>query len=381
MVDRVPLYPGRVKMTPVSGQANIYDMERADQPTQAGTPLNKTTLLKDSTAALYGLTDATPDDVFECIGKYNIYWWKKWIPSHAGIAEVRTNISSETKVLERHARTIQYSYELNINQSTGEYSLKNPINLEISSTTSSSTAVVAEAQKIVDHAPCYITNLESDPSAIYYVPQGATAGNLGTDATIFGHIYGKDSEYAYIAFQTSATIKAQWVTTQSGIIPPSDPIYLQSTNRNAYPDGGTQDGYEYKYLGTPFENAATAAKVATVSYTGVGTYGENSRCALTFDFAPVWVFLMTWYISGDSRFDKSQMAGDFLASSNTCSLYMPCVPTTDSQYIGFGGTSASSDNLYGKKSEDGKTITWYSTSSASEQCNTQGYTYCFVAIG
>nr|DAW56287.1 MAG TPA: hypothetical protein [Caudoviricetes sp.] len=68
MVDRVPLYPGRVKMTPVSGQANIYDMERADQPTQAGTPLNKTTLLKDSTAALYGLTDATPDDVFQKLG-------------------------------------------------------------------------------------------------------------------------------------------------------------------------------------------------------------------------------------------------------------------------------------------------------------------------
>lgn len=67
MVDRVPLYPGRVKMTPVSGQANIYDMERADQPTQAGTPLNKTTLLKDSTAALYGLTDATPDDVFKLL--------------------------------------------------------------------------------------------------------------------------------------------------------------------------------------------------------------------------------------------------------------------------------------------------------------------------
>ena len=39
--DRVPLYPGRVKMTPVSGQANTYDMVRADQPTHEGTPINK----------------------------------------------------------------------------------------------------------------------------------------------------------------------------------------------------------------------------------------------------------------------------------------------------------------------------------------------------
>jgi hypothetical protein len=41
--DRVPLYPGRVKMTPVSGQANVYDMVRADQPQKDGTPLNRNT--------------------------------------------------------------------------------------------------------------------------------------------------------------------------------------------------------------------------------------------------------------------------------------------------------------------------------------------------
>lgn len=69
MKDRVPLYPGRVKLTPVSGQANIYDMVRADSPTQEGTPLNKDSLLKDSTAALYGLgADAVPDDIFKTLG-------------------------------------------------------------------------------------------------------------------------------------------------------------------------------------------------------------------------------------------------------------------------------------------------------------------------
>ena len=68
MQDRVPLYPGRVVLTPVSGQANTYDMTRADQPTQEGTPLNKASLLKDATAALYGLgTDAVPDDALSAI--------------------------------------------------------------------------------------------------------------------------------------------------------------------------------------------------------------------------------------------------------------------------------------------------------------------------
>ena len=64
MKDRVPLYPGRVRLTPVSGQQNTYDMVRADKPTQEGDPLSKKTLLKDDTAALYGLdATAVPDDV------------------------------------------------------------------------------------------------------------------------------------------------------------------------------------------------------------------------------------------------------------------------------------------------------------------------------
>lgn len=68
MQDRVSLYPGRVKLEPVAGQANTYDLTRADQPTQEGTPLNKASLLKDATAALYGLPNtAVPDDVLSKI--------------------------------------------------------------------------------------------------------------------------------------------------------------------------------------------------------------------------------------------------------------------------------------------------------------------------
>lgn len=42
--DRVPTYPGRVKLTPVSGQTNTYDLVRADLPIQNGTPINKALL-------------------------------------------------------------------------------------------------------------------------------------------------------------------------------------------------------------------------------------------------------------------------------------------------------------------------------------------------
>lgn len=65
MQDRVSIYPGRVKLTPVSGRADTYDMERADSPTQEGTPLNKASFLKDTTAELYGKdASAVPDEIF-----------------------------------------------------------------------------------------------------------------------------------------------------------------------------------------------------------------------------------------------------------------------------------------------------------------------------
>lgn len=60
MQDRVPTYPGRVKLTPVSGQENTYDMVRADEPTQEGTPLNKASLLSDETAAALELSQSDP---------------------------------------------------------------------------------------------------------------------------------------------------------------------------------------------------------------------------------------------------------------------------------------------------------------------------------
>lgn len=68
MKNRIPTYPGRVVLTPVQGAANTYDMVRADVPLEEGTPLNKETLLQDSTATMLGLgSDATPDDAIKSL--------------------------------------------------------------------------------------------------------------------------------------------------------------------------------------------------------------------------------------------------------------------------------------------------------------------------
>ena len=70
MKDRIPKYAGRVKLIPVANQPNIYDMERADEPLETGTPLNKATLLSDETAALLGLTEnGNVNDAFNAISR------------------------------------------------------------------------------------------------------------------------------------------------------------------------------------------------------------------------------------------------------------------------------------------------------------------------
>lgn len=71
MKDRLSRYAGRIKLTPVPNEENLYDMQRADQPIEEGTPLNKSTLLKDETAELFGLdNDATVNDALNKTGEF-----------------------------------------------------------------------------------------------------------------------------------------------------------------------------------------------------------------------------------------------------------------------------------------------------------------------
>ena len=74
MKDRISLYPGRVKLTPVSGQTNVYDLERADEPLQEGTPLNRDTLLSAEVASFLGLAEnATPSEALKILAADLVY--------------------------------------------------------------------------------------------------------------------------------------------------------------------------------------------------------------------------------------------------------------------------------------------------------------------
>lgn len=345
MQDRIPLYPGRVKMTPVAGQANTYDMVRADDPTQAGTPLNKATLLKDATAALFGLgTGAVPDDVLAELGKYKQYWWKRRVPKTTGYIE---DLVVANGWLSKGSGNINYAKSISIS-SAGEITFQSEGAIPITGTFPS-TILDTPINSLKSQLPCYIkTTAGGDftSSTILYLSEN-------TDITKGD--YSGDSDYG-IYMSNGYTVTAKYVSNEAGSWQ-----YVQSSNRSAYPDSGTQDGYEYEYLGIPFDNAVTAPKIETGNYVGTGTHGSNNPNTLTFGFVPkVWGWL--GYKSNGSVFFLPSIAFIQWGEKNI--------------QIAIGtGSSGGCFPTYQNSS-----VSW-SANTVYVQANQSGYTYYYFAIG
>jgi hypothetical protein len=68
MKDRNAANPNRYLVTPETGSPYYATIQRADNPTEEGTPYNKISVLRDATATALGLTAAAvPDDAFNAV--------------------------------------------------------------------------------------------------------------------------------------------------------------------------------------------------------------------------------------------------------------------------------------------------------------------------
>lgn len=351
MQDRIPLYPGRVKMTPVAGQANTFDMVRADDPTQAGTPLNKATLLKDATAALYGLgASAVPDDVLAEIGKYKQYWWRRRDLGHYVLQE--TSISAPRTIYMSYSSVVTYTYgsSVTINQTDGTVTIDNPQTLTTQRAPNASVFDPLIGSYYMCDKNMRHPNTGADvmfANTLYFIPNRATISNNGEDY--------------YLA---TAAMKISTEKTA-----PGDWEYLQSSTRSAYPDSGTSGGYEYEYLGIPFDNAVTAPKIETGSYVGTGTYGASNPNTLTFGFAPKFVWIYEW-LRGDAWYDAGDITKvpfGIIPEGDFGRHFPPCNSTGDS------------NTAYSKRV--GTTLSWYNKESAGAQLNYSNSTYYYIAIG
>lgn len=145
--------------------------------------------------------------------------------------------------------------------------------------------------------------------------------------------------------------------------------YQPVTGYAAIPAGTT-----IEYLG----KLGDKARVQVVSYVGTGTYGADNPNSLTFDFVPkVVMFIDYVYTDGTNRgnhyidnyskiyYEMSRLSTEKLTGAYT-------------QNNGLGGYGP---QLYGKKTNGGKTITWYSQSGSDYQANSAGYIYTYLGIG
>ena len=135
--------------------------------------------------------------------------------------------------------------------------------------------------------------------------------------------------------------------------------------------------------------------IYTTSYVGTGTSGKDNPNTLTFDFVPefIWIYWMDYSFksNGGSRTVSSLIRTASNSSSGGPTSFPFCMCanlTTDYEnYKGFTYSASSSSYVFIKKSEDGKTISWYynTTYNAAEQFNSNdsnyNFTYHVLAIG
>lgn len=329
MQDRVSLYPGRVKLEPVAGQANTYDLTRADQPTQEGTPLNKASLLQDTTASAFGLgTDAVPDDALHLLSRFqrglgNEYIWAKeqwnW--------EVVKSNSTYSQILVKSGNTnrtyVRYSDDI-ILDSDGNISLAEPIT-QIYPTYNSAGSLQLD-NKYVQLSSFSYADAEVQPVRF-------------SDGVTF--VSGDTYRLTY------RIVDALYRRTLFG--------YVNSPSPDAYPPA-VSDGYTYNPLG----QLGDKVRIATGSYTGAGTFGSSSPNRLTFEFEPKVVFIGA-------------------GTTNTFSVVMVRDGTSTGLILG--------DDYRGYQvvSWNGNTVTWYlgntRRTAADMQLNERGITYYYVAIG
>ena len=112
---------------------------------------------------------------------------------------------------------------------------------------------------------------------------------------------------------------------------------------------------------------ATKAQVTTGSYTGTGTYGEDSPNSLTFDFEPKLLIVMS---NAYSLFNgpEAEPAEWFLAINGIENIYSAVTTNTNELTPVYFTWS-------------GNTVRWYEGTKDKYQLNYSGRVYRYIAVG
>ena len=144
--------------------------------------------------------------------------------------------------------------------------------------------------------------------------------------------------------------------------------------------------------GTGATNAEQARKnlgipnVAIISYTGTGTSGESGACSVTLPFVPRMLMMLCCVGQKINDDNIHCRPISYYNSRAFDTILCESMPTTYTKGWGFYAPQIGSSTFhtpYGKKSYDGKTISWYveeQSQSIWEQCNQSGFEYYILAV-
>jgi len=296
--------------------------------------------LTPATAELFGLgADSTPNDALAFLGKYNLHWWK--MRGYGAHYETLVQSNDETctiSVPSSSGADFYYSSSITISQTDGKISLVNPQSFHVEWGQGS-------YDKAIGKYVC--RNAYQNVDSVLKFDKDVTYSAYGSDSSLVTTFKG--------GVQTIIGVYVEETT---------DWQFVYSEDSEAYPKSGVVNGFEYQYLGIPFDNAVTAPKIATGSYIGTGVYGASNPNRLTFDFVPkIWGF----YAAEGGGVHVAQAATMLVWGANGSWL--------------IGRADSPVDIITTVLSYSGNTVSFYSTQGSYAQNNNQGYIYYYFAIG
>lgn len=381
MKDRVSTYPGRVRLTPVSGQENVYDLVRADQPTEPGMPLNKANLLTDAVAALLGGNSTmTPNEAFNVLAEnFYAYTWRRYDKKYKAAYSAN---SLGTKV---------YSDSIGLGPTNSSYGTLSTmlISKNISIDSNGNVSLVSPTQYTVSQSNTNTIN--NNIANRYFQMKTLGPSNYISSGLNTTDIYFNENTSGTIASQSNTVLlrtkdSVKVVSTETDKEYSTETI-VKSTNSSAYPNpSGLSGDYYYEYIGRLIDRVYESRPIAVVKYIGTGTYGSANPVEVTFPFAPRYVMIHGYrsgtqspsviytklFNSGSSEVYNHPLDTNLLTTS-----YQAQLAPSMSDYPTYS---------YGKKSADGRTISWYCTQDLSSypgkyQRNEKGLEYICIGIG
>ena len=258
------------------------------------------------------------DDVLGYLGTLNMYWWKR---RSVGQYQAVVSSSYSTATIISGSSSYYIYVADSVTASSSGVTLNTPTSSFVNWTPNNDDIIRTIRNKYW-YSSAYSNN-------IYYSCNG----------------YIQSSGY-------QRTTQSYSVTSQLVV---GDWEYVQSTSPSAYPQSGEQDGYEYVFLGQPFQNITEI--IETGRYVGTGGYGTSLPNSVVFNRNHGLFLVMQETITSGT------LVGIYIAGNQWMT-----------------GNLGAGQNVQNICTYSNLTLTWYNTTNAQQQFNQSNITYNYVAI-